>query len=68
MPLTPYTNDSKPGEVYRDRDGSLWQTIGFITAPTAILVNVKTGERVYEVIGCPNAERWTRLIDQDKAG
>jgi hypothetical protein len=64
MPLAPYRGNEKCNEVYKDRDGSLWVAMGYIDLPAAILENVKTGELVYEIIGCPNAERWTQLIEK----
>jgi hypothetical protein len=40
----------------------LWQVLGFIVHPAVILRNMATGERITEVIGCANAERYHRLI------
>jgi hypothetical protein len=62
MPLDQYTGKETGVEIYQDRDGSLWRALGYITSPATMLVNVETKETVTEVIGCPNAERWTRLI------
>jgi hypothetical protein len=64
MPLALYTEDSDHTEVYRDEQGQLWQAVGWITRPATILQNIKTGETLVEVIGCPNAERFTQLIEK----
>jgi hypothetical protein len=72
VPLWPFTDTSKPGALYTTEPDAieiepahLWQTIGFITSPAAILKNLATGEVHVEVIGCPNADRFTRLIVLD---
>jgi hypothetical protein len=58
--LSPFTDKSQPGELYRDTaTGDLWQVIGWINSPAAILVNRRSGEKHVEVIGCRNAERFT---------
>lgn len=55
-----FTDESQPGELYRDaQGGDLWYVIGWITKPAAILVNQRTGKRHVEVIGSLNAERFT---------
>lgn len=64
MPLEPFTPSSKPGEIYRDDTGALWEVIGYINNPAAILRNVRTDEQHVEVIGCLNADRFTRLVDK----
>jgi hypothetical protein len=57
--LAPFTDVSRAGELYRDTEtNELWQVIGWITHPAAILVNRRTGEQHVEVIGCRNAERF----------
>jgi hypothetical protein len=53
--------------VYQDQDGSLWEVIGYITKPAAILRRVTDHVQHVEIIGCPNAERWTRLTPQDSS-
>ena len=35
MPLAPFTNQSKPGEIYIDENGEWWSVIGWITQPAA---------------------------------
>lgn len=57
--IRPFSDESCPGELYRDTSGDLWQVIGWITRPAAILVNRRTGEKHVEVIGCRNAERFS---------
>lgn len=64
MPLAPYTGNERCREIYQDRDGSIWRAIGYIDRPAAILMNIKTGATITEVIGCANAERWTQLIEK----
>lgn len=62
MPLDPVPTDfSTPAPVYQDDRGELWEVIGYITHPATCLRNIKTGERHVEIIGCKNAERFTRL-------
>jgi hypothetical protein len=65
MPLAPYTRDTKPGEIYQDVDGEFWKVVGYIDQPAAILQKIGTWDaenRRYEVIGCPNADRWTHFV------
>jgi hypothetical protein len=62
MPLEPVPDEiSYPREVYQDDNGELWMVVGYITKPATILENVKTGVHHVEIIGCLNAERFTRL-------
>lgn len=68
MPLEPYSRDAMPGGIYTTaeeqlhiRPENLWQVIGFIDKPAAVLRNLATGEKHVEIIGCPNAERFHHL-------
>lgn len=65
MPLDPVPQDlsSRPA-IYQDESGELWEAIGYITSPATVLRNVKTGEQHVEIIGCLNANRFTRLKPQ----
>lgn len=62
MPLAPYTGKEIGNEIYQDRDGSVWRVRGYIDRPAAILENIETKQKITEIIGCPNAERWTQLV------
>lgn len=62
MPLEPVPKDlSSAPAIYQDNLGELWEAIGYINSPATVLRNVKTGVQHVEVIGCLNAERFTRL-------
>lgn len=43
-------------DVFRDKDGELWEVVGLCTDPTAIVSKVGSDEREQHVIGCLN---WT---------
>lgn len=43
-------------DVFRDKDGELWEVVGICTDPTAIVRHVSSGEHEHHVIGCLN---WT---------
>lgn len=62
MPLEPMPDNinGKP-YIYQDQSNDLWEVVGYITKPAAILQNVKTGVQHVEIIGCLNAQRFTRL-------
>jgi hypothetical protein len=63
MPLAAYTGNETGREIYQDRDGSIWRIQGYIDRPAVILKNLETGHTITEVIGCPNADRWTQLVE-----
>jgi hypothetical protein len=64
MPLAPCTGKETGREIYKDRDGSVWRVQGYIDRPAAILENIETKETITEIIGCPNADRWTQLVEK----
>lgn len=41
-------------DVFRDKDGELWEVVGLCTEPTAIVLNVVSGAKEHHVIGCLN--------------
>lgn len=41
-------------DVYRDRDGELWEVTSLCDKPIAGFTRVKDGKQVDHVIGCPN--------------
>lgn len=64
MALDTYTGNETGCEVYQNSDGSIWRVLGYITKPAVILRNLETQETIVEIIGCPRADRWTRLIEK----
>lgn len=64
MSATAMTNDAgttvpevrgvRLGDVFRDRNGELWEVVGLCFDPTAIVRNVGTDEREQHVVGCMN--------------
>ena len=54
------------GDVYRDRDGDLWEAIGLVTEPQAVVRRVKDGHQEEHVIGCLNwKNKWTQRLQPD---
>jgi hypothetical protein len=41
-------------DVYRDKEGALWEVVGLCTEPTAIVQKVTSGEKQTHVIDCLN--------------
>ena len=61
--IAPYDPDkSEPFERYVDAmTGDVWEVIGYIVDPAALMQNTRTKERHIEVIGCQNdKDRWRR--------
>ncbi len=42
----------------------VWQLIGYITHPAAILLNLRTGERHVEIIGSETAKEFIHLVPE----
>jgi hypothetical protein len=62
MPLEPMPKElDQLNPVYRHANGELWEVVGYINDPAVVLRNVKTGLVHTEVIGCLNADAYTRL-------
>lgn len=43
-------------DIFRDTHGQIWEVIGLVNEPLAVVRNIETGETEHHVIGCPN---WT---------
>lgn len=41
-------------DLYRDHSNRVWEVIGLITHPVAVVRNIATGETEHHVIGCLN--------------
>ncbi|MCE2576055.1 hypothetical protein [Komagataeibacter sp. FNDCR2] len=65
MPISPYDPENDLVQLYRvGQGGPLYRSVGWITSPAVILEDVATGQQHTVVIGCPNADRYIRLIDE----
>jgi hypothetical protein len=73
MPIARFDPDRPgTGDLYATRTNDvsgpdfteLWQVIGYITEPAAVLRNLSTGVVHVEVIGCLNAEKYVRLVPE----
>lgn len=52
-----------PGhQIYKDKDtGEYWVELAWITYPATCLQNLRTDDRIVEIIGCPNSHRFVAL-------
>lgn len=65
------------GGIVEDDDGRLWRILGFIDQPAVVLAPIIEGDRpagqpddrhqVVEILGCPNSERFHRLVRLERA-
>ena len=56
--FAPYTNESTPGELYRDTEtNEIWQAVAWVK-PAVILINRRTGKKRVEPIFDPKSERF----------
>ena len=51
---------------YTDLGNNLYQMIGYCESPTVIMQNIRTGQIDHIVPDCPNAERFIKLIPENK--
>lgn len=60
------------GGIVQDTDGRLWRIVGFIDQPAVVMepvierdvAHADDRRQIVEIMGCPNSERFHRLIPE----
>jgi len=52
------------GAFYTTNGEDVWQLVSYCASPTAIMLNIRTGDRVGGGIGCLNLQPFIKLIPE----